>query len=145
MTEYIALIHKEKKTGYGASFPDFPGAITVASSLEALRAEAEELLAFHIEGMLEDGEDIPGPTPLDKIARHQDYKDAAAVLVVKAPEGASTAVRINVTIPDKMLKRIDRHVEKHGLTRSGFLVQAAKKEMEGEARLTSERALIHDP
>jgi predicted RNase H-like HicB family nuclease len=130
MTEYIALIHKDKKSAYGASFPDFPGAITVAPSLELLRAKAEELLAFHIEGMIEDGEDIPDPTSLDKIAKHEDYKDAVAVLVIKAPTGVATAVRINVTIPDKMLKRIDRHAAKHGLTRSGFLVQAAKKEME---------------
>lgn len=130
MSEYIALIHKEPSTGFGASFPDFPGAVTVADTLEDLRAEAEEVLAFHIEGMIEDGDDIPAPSALDAVVQLEDYKDAVAVLVVKAPDGASPAVRINVTIPDQMLKRIDRHAAKHGLTRSGFLVHAAKKEME---------------
>lgn len=52
------------------------------------------------------------------------------MLVVKAPDAASPAVRINVTIPDGVLKRVDRHAAKHGLSRSGFLVQAAKNEME---------------
>jgi predicted RNase H-like HicB family nuclease len=130
MAEYIALIHKEPHTGFGASFPDFPGAITVAPTLEELRSEAEEALAFHIEGMQEDGEEIPNPSSLDMIAMSEDYNDAAAVLVIKAPETASPSVRINVTIPDLMLKRIDRYAAKHGLTRSGFLTQAAKKEME---------------
>ena len=37
-----------------------------------------------------------------------DYKDAAAVFVIKALETASPSVRINVTIPDQILKRIDR-------------------------------------
>ena len=132
MAEYIALIHKEPDTGFGASFPDFPGAITVAATLEDLRSQAEEALAFHIEGMKEDGDQIPGPSPLDLIAVSDGYKDAAAVLVIKAPETASPSIRINVTIPDQMLKRIDRYAAKKGLTRSGFLVQAAKKEMEAQ-------------
>jgi predicted RNase H-like HicB family nuclease len=132
MAEYIALIHKEPDTGFGASFPDFPGAITVAATLEDLRSQAEEALALHIEGMQEDGNEIPGPSPLDLVAMSDEYKDAAAVLVIKAPETASPSVRINVTIPDQMLKRIDRYAAKQGLTRSGFLVRAAKKEMEAQ-------------
>jgi predicted RNase H-like HicB family nuclease len=134
MSEYIALIHKEPSTGFGASFPDFPGAVTVADTLEELRAAAEEVLAFHIEGMLEDGEDIPAASVLDTVVTLDDYKDAVAVLVVKAPDSVSPAVRINITIPDQMLKRIDRHAAKHGLTRSGFLVQAARTEIEGRAQ-----------
>jgi predicted RNase H-like HicB family nuclease/predicted DNA binding CopG/RHH family protein len=132
MSEYIALIHKEPTTGFGASFPDFPGAVTVADTLENLRSEAEAVLAFHIEGMIEDGDAIPEPSTLDAVIGLKDYRDAVAVLVVKAPDVASLSVRINVTIPDMMLKRIDRHAAKQGLSRSGFLVRAAKKQMEVE-------------
>ena len=132
MSEYIALIHKEASTGFGASFPDFPGAVTVAETLEELRVEAEAVLTFHIEGMIEDGDSIPEPSDLDAVVGLDDYKDAVAVLVVKAPDVASPAVRINVTIPDQVLKRIDRHAAKHGLSRSGFLVQAAKNEMRSQ-------------
>jgi predicted RNase H-like HicB family nuclease len=134
MSEYIAFIHKDPTTGFGASFPDFPGAVTVADTLEELRAAAEEVLAFHIEGMLEDGEDIPAASALDTVVALDDYKDAVAVLVVKAPDSVSPVVRINITIPDQMLKRIDRHAAKHGLTRSGFLVQAARMEIEGRVQ-----------
>ncbi len=130
MAEYIALIHKDADSGYGASFPDFPGAITAASTLEELRGEAEEALALHLEGMIEDGDTIPDPSSLDAISGNPEYRDAVAVLVVKAPEAIAPAVRINITIPDPVLKRIDRHAAQHGLTRSGFLVQAAKKEMD---------------
>ncbi len=135
MSEYIALIHKEASTGFGASFPDFPGAITVSETLEELRASAEEVLAFHIEGMIEYGDDIPMPTAFDVIAQEPDFQDAVAVLVIKAPDVAAPAVRINVTIPDHMLKRIDNYAARHGLTRSGFLVQAAKKEIDMQSRL----------
>ena len=133
MCEYIALIHKEPTTGFGSSFPDFPGAVTVSETLEELRASAEEALAFHMDGMLEDGEDIPMPSAFDVIAKCQDFQDAVAVLVIKAPDLAAPAARTNVTIPDQMLKRIDNYAARHGLTRSGFLEQAAKKEIETQS------------
>lgn len=134
MAEYIALIHKEANSGFGASFPDFPGAITVSETLEELRSMAEEVLAFHIEGMAEDGDEIPAPTSFDAISLTEDFRDAVAVLAIKAPDLANPAVRINITIPDQMLKRIDSYASQHGLTRSGFLVNAAKKEIDLQSR-----------
>ena len=53
------------------------------------------------------------------------------MLVVKSPESVSAAVGINITIPDQMLKRIDRYAAKHGLRWSGFLVQAARTLRDG--------------
>lgn len=131
MAEYIALLHKEPHSNYGASFPDFPGAVTAASTLEELRTMAEEMLAFHIEGLIEDGDPIPDPTPLDAITANPDYRDAVAVLAIRA-EAATPSVRINITMPEATLKRIDRYAAKHGLTRSGFLVRAAQHDMEAK-------------
>jgi predicted RNase H-like HicB family nuclease len=130
MAEYIAVIHKDQSTEYGASFPDFPGCISVAATLEKLRIDAEEALTLYIEGMVEDGDEIPEPTRFDEIVASPDYEDAIAVLVVKSPDSLNNAVRINVTIPNQVLSRIDRYAAKKGLTRSGFLVKAAKREME---------------
>jgi hypothetical protein len=31
---YIALVHKDDETGFGVSFPDFPGAATAAPTLD---------------------------------------------------------------------------------------------------------------
>ncbi len=132
MAEYIALLHKEPHSNYGVSFPDFPGAVTAASTLEELRVMAGEMLAFHIEGMMEDGDAIPDPTPLDAITGNPDYREAVAVLAVRAPEAAMSSVRINITLPEATLKRIDRYAAKHGLTRSGFLVRAARRDMEAK-------------
>jgi uncharacterized protein (DUF1778 family) len=43
---------------------------------------------------------------------------------------ATRAVRVNVTVPEDDLERIDRFADEHGYTRSGFLLYAAKREME---------------
>jgi predicted RNase H-like HicB family nuclease len=60
--QYIALIHKDAGSDYGVSFPDIPGVVTAGKSLDDARAMAEEALALHIEGLVEDGEAIPEPS-----------------------------------------------------------------------------------
>jgi len=132
MKQYIGLIHKEADSDYGVSFPDFPGVITAGTDLDDARALAEEALALHIEGLIEDGEAIPEPSSLEAVMSDPENRDGVAILVaVKAQ--AAKAVRVNVTLPEDTLEAIDRYAESHGYTRSGFLAQAAKKVMEMEA------------
>ncbi len=130
MADYIAFIHKDRRSGYGVSFPDLPGVVTVADTLEGVRKQAEEALALHIEGMVEDGEAVPAPSTLDSVSGDEGFQDAVAVVVVHAPDAASPTVRVNITMPEAMLRQIDEHAAAHGFTRSGFLVQAAKKALE---------------
>ena len=131
MRQYIGLIHKDPDTDYGVSFPDFPGCVTGGCDLDEARAQAEEALAFHVEGMTEDGEAIPEPSSLEAVMADATNRDGVAILVaLKAP--AAKAVRINVTLPEDVLQAIDVYAERHGFTRSGFLAQAARRAM-GEA------------
>ena len=127
MAEYIAIIHKDSDSSFGASFPDLPGCISAADTLEELRPMIEESLGLHLEGMIEDSEAVPEPSPLDKIVKSKDYADAVAVMVVKAPELAGATVRVNITLPEKVLAQIDRKAAEQGMSRSGFLVKAAMR------------------
>jgi predicted RNase H-like HicB family nuclease len=76
---YIALVRKDPNSDYGVSFPDFPGAITAARSLDEALARAGEALALHVEGMAEDGEPIPPPSGFAEVIK--DNPDAMTVLV----------------------------------------------------------------
>ena len=87
----------------------------------------EESLGLHLVGMIEDGEAVPEPSPLYKIVKSKDYADAVAVMVVKAPELAGATVRVNITLPEKVLAQIDRKAAKKGMSRLGFLVKAAER------------------
>ena len=42
---------------------------------------AEEALAFHIEGMLEDGERVPEPSSLEAVMLDPDNRDGVPMLV----------------------------------------------------------------
>ena len=124
----IALIHKDRDSDYGVSFPDLPACITAGTTLDEARALAPEARALHLEGMAGDGEAIPEPSTIDVIMAEREHSDAVAFLV-DAPKVASKAVPINTTLPSDVLDEIDRYAEAQGLSRSGFLARAAKREM----------------
>jgi predicted RNase H-like HicB family nuclease len=123
---YIALLRKDPDSDFGVDFPDFPGCITAGSTLEEARAMAEEALAFHIEGMIEDGDPIPAPSSLDEIMADSHNTGAVAFLVA-VPESTPKIVRVNITVPEPDLRAIDTFASSHGLTRSGLLVEAARQ------------------
>jgi len=129
MPNYIALIHKDTDSDYGVSFPDFPGLATAGRTLDEAREMAEEALAFHIEGMIADGEAIPQPSTLDAAMADPAYR-GSLIAIISRKSPARRAVRVNVTLPEDVLSQIDRFAESRGLTRSGFLARAAKRAME---------------
>jgi predicted RNase H-like HicB family nuclease len=129
MRHYIALIHKDGGSDYGVSFPDLPGCVTAGTTLDEARSFAEEALALHLAGMGEDGDAVPEPSSLEAIMSDPENRDGVAVLVpLKGP--APRAVRVNITLPEDVLAKIDAYAERAGMNRSGFLAYAAKREME---------------
>lgn len=126
MANYIAVVHKDPKSDFGVSFPDFPGCITAGSSIDEAKDMAHDALDLHIKGMLEDGENIPTPSNLEDIMADPDYSDAVAILVVTVSEERPRSVRVNITVPEDMLRKIDAIAKKRGMSRSSFLVHAAQ-------------------
>ena len=92
---------------------------------------AGEALAFHVEGMIEDGEPIPEPSMLDSVMADRENRGGVAILV-PLEVAAAKAVRVNVTIPGDVLDRIDRYAAERGLNRSSSLTLAAEKAMDAE-------------
>src|ERR1035437_7563458 len=125
MRYYIGLIHKEADSDYGVSFPDFPGAATAGTSLDDAQAMAEEALALHVDGLVEDGEALPEPSTLDAVMELPDSKGGVAIRVAVKTE-APKCIRVNVTLPEDILERIDKCATSRGLTRSAFLTHASK-------------------
>ena len=126
MPQYIAIIHKDADSDFGVSFPDLPGCVSAGADLDEAQAMAAEALAFHLEGMAADGESIPAPSSLEKIMADPENRDGVAVLV-NAPAQPVRAVRVNITLPEDVLREVDAYAESNGFTRSGFLANAARK------------------
>ena len=133
MANYIAILHKETKSDFGVSFPDFPGCITAGKNIDEAKDMAQEALTLHIQGMLEDGEQLPVPSRLEDIMSDPDYANAIAYLVVSVPDARPRTVRVNVTLPEMTLKQIDAAAKKRGMSRSSFLVHAAQNAIQSDA------------
>lgn len=144
MRHYIALIHKEPKSDFGVSFPDLPGCITAGSTLDEAMAMASEALALHLEGLTEEGQPIPEPSTMDEIMRNPENRDGIAVLV-SAPESRSATVRVNITLPENVLREVDQLAEREGYTRSGFLAKKAREAVSDFRVNAAARFVLHYP
>ena len=103
------------------------GCVTAGTTLDDARDMAVEALAMHLEGLAADGEAVPEPSSLEAIMADSMNRDGVAILV-DAPK-SDRSVRVNITLPEDTLAEIDRAAESRGMTRSGFIVQAARKDM----------------
>lgn len=73
MTGYVVVI-EEGRTSYGAWSPDLPGAIAAGEAREECEALMCAAIAFHIEGLVEDGDPVPPPSNAAAVV----FADAAA-------------------------------------------------------------------
>ena len=131
MATYIALMRKDRDSDYGVDFPDFPGCVTAGSDLDEASAGAREALAFHIAGMVEDGLDLPRPSALEEVMADAYNRDAVAFLV-SGPEVKARSKRVNVMLPEDLLRAIDADAKEHGLNRSSYLALAARDRLNRE-------------
>jgi predicted RNase H-like HicB family nuclease len=122
---YIAYLHKDRKSDFGVSFPDFPGCITAGRTLQEAQQMAVEALSLHIQGMTEDGEEIPEPSSIDALAHDLAHKDGVLFLV--EAELPDRTIRVNITAREKQIEEIDRLAKIARMTRSAYLVASALK------------------
>jgi len=124
MPSYIALLRKDPDSDYGVEFPDFPGCVTAGKDLEEARSLAEEALAFHLEGMLEDGTPLPEASEFEQVMADPANRQAIALLI-EVPETTAATVRVDIALPESTLREIDTKAKSRGISRSAFLVEAA--------------------
>jgi len=120
----IGLIHKDSHTDYGVCFPDFPGCVSVGSTLEEAKKMGEEALRDHVEILREMGETIPNPRMLEEVTELEDAQDAG-LFVVTIPDAQK--VRVNISMPKDVLVLIDQKAGQAHLSRSAYIIQTLKK------------------
>lgn len=124
---YTAILEKDAD-GFSVYFPDIPGCTSAGATMQEAAANAHEALYAHLTLGLEHGEDIPAPRALDDIPVDPEAPEAARVLVrFDAPE---KSVRVNITLPENLLRQVDSYAQTHGFTRSGLLAQAVRGHVE---------------
>ncbi len=110
------------------AFPDFPGCVTVAKTIEEAHTRASEVLSFHLQSMVEDGDPIPGggdeKALLEMLKDYEGEGHRVVIASVEVEIPGGQAKRINITLPEYVLNALDQWAKTHGQSRSGLLASA---------------------
>lgn len=129
---YPMYVHHEAGSAYGATFPDFPGCFAAADEIQDLTKAAQEAVEAHFGA---DSDPIPAPTSPDVWANDEDYQGGFWMMVdIDLSKVRSKAVRLNITLPERLVQSIDAYAASHHLSRSAFLASAAERAMQAHAR-----------
>lgn len=124
---YPIYVHKDEGSAYGAIFPDFPGCFAAADDLQGLPRAAQEAAEAHFGG---DDDPIPAPTAPEAWANDPDYSGGYWMLVdIDLAKVRAKAVRLNISLNEALVQRIDAAAKARGQSRSAFLATAAEHEM----------------
>ena len=129
----IAVETGDAKHAYGVIVPDLPGCFSAGDTLDEAIANAEEAILLRMEDIVDAGGAPPAATSIEALRRRKSYKGMTwAVVDVDLGKLNTKAVRLNITLPDRLLHSIDRYAQRHGESRSGFLARAAMQAMSAE-------------
>jgi predicted RNase H-like HicB family nuclease len=124
--KYAVYLEKDISSDYGVTVPDLPGCFSAGSSIEEAFENAEEAILTHIEGMMLDNENIPQSRKIDELKKINPNPDYIwGFISVDIGKLSKEIKRINITIPENILSKIDAFAQKEGESRSGFLASAA--------------------
>ncbi len=129
---YVSFIHRDD-AGYGVSFPDFPGCVSVGDSVDDAVLRGCEALAFHVEGLRDDGERIPPSRSIDAIKADPeltDWREGADLVLIPLLVDRGSSRRVNISLDRGLLEAIDDEAKQRRMTRSAFLASAARREIE---------------
>lgn len=120
VTYYPAIIDRSA-SGFGISFPDFPGCIAAGDTVNEAALSGEGALALHVEAMVKDRDTLPDASTLDDIeAGLHEADDVACVLIrVDAPPKVE---RVLVSLDSGLLRAIDAVA----VNRSAWIADAAR-------------------
>lgn len=129
MHYYHAIVHKDEGSAFGVHFPDLPGCFSAADRVEDVIPNAVEALSL----WFEDQDGIITPSPVEKIREQAaaDLAEGAFLVMVPWIGRNSKPARVNISIDRAMLDAIDAAAAMRRLTRSAFLAEAARNEIEG--------------
>lgn len=133
MQYFYAIVHKDygqADSAFGVTFPDLPGCFSAADNQTDLVANAAEALDLWF-----DDADHVAPRSLEEIRAEAASDLEAGAFIIAVPRIANDRrpVRANISLERGVLEAIDQAAGERKLTRSAFIAQAARNEIEGRA------------
>jgi predicted RNase H-like HicB family nuclease len=125
----IAIEPGTETTAFGVVVPDLPGCFSAGDTLDEALAGAEEAAAAWIDAALDAGERVPPPTSLEAVRSDPQYRGWAFGVISLDPALLDDSIeRVNISLPRRVLKRLDALARAAGESRSGYIAQLTLEE-----------------
>ena len=122
----IAIEPGNARKAFGVVVPDLPGCFSAGDTLDEAIDNAREAIELWLETVIDDGGAVPEARP---VAEHQANPEFAgwiwAVVSIDLASLSDKAERVNITLPARVLRRIDAAAKAAGESRSGFIAHLA--------------------
>ena len=107
---------------WGVVVADLPGCFSAGDTLEAALDGAREAIAAWVDEVLDSGEPIPPPSPLETVLReHSGGSWIIALVEIDDAAFDDRPERVNISLPRRVLARLDALAQSSGSTRSGWI------------------------
>lgn len=125
----IAIEPGSETEAFGVVVPDLPGCFSAGDTLDEAMIGVEEAAAAWIDATLDAGGSIPKPSSLDALRQNPDFAGwMFGVVTLDAGLSDDTVERVNITLPRRVLMRLDALARRAGATRSGYVAQLTLEE-----------------
>jgi predicted RNase H-like HicB family nuclease len=124
----IAIEPGNGKNAWGVVVPDLPGCFSAADEgIDEAIENAKEAIAAWVETAIDDGMEIPSPSPITALQRKPEFKKGWiwAIADIDPALFDDTIERVNITLPRRILARLDAGARAAGASRSGYIAQFA--------------------
>ncbi|MBL8474216.1 MAG: type II toxin-antitoxin system HicB family antitoxin [Rhodocyclaceae bacterium] len=123
----VAIEPGTNTKAFGVIVPDLPGCFSAGDTMEEAVTNAEEAIAAWIEAALDAGQAIPQPSSIESLRKAHKVPKGWVWALVKIDPAAmdDTLERVNISLPRRILHRLDVLAKAAGETRSGFIARMA--------------------
>lgn len=126
----IAIECGNPSHAFGVVVPDLPGTFSAGDTIDEAITRSEEAILLMLEDFIERGEAFPKPSSIETLRHRKEFDGWAWAFVdVDLTKLSGKTVRINITLPERLLASIDAFSHQEGESRSGFLARAAAEAM----------------
>jgi predicted RNase H-like HicB family nuclease len=120
----VAVEPGDDKTAHGVAVPDLPGCFSAGDSFDEALDNAREAILMWLEDAFEKGEPLPRPSGIDALRAREEFAGWVWALVdVDLSALDDKAERVNITLPRRVLARLDAAAKAAGETRSGYIAR----------------------
>ena len=120
----VAIEPGHADQAFGVVVPDLPGCFSAGDTLDEAMSGVEEAAAAWIDATLDAGGALPPPSDLDALRGRPEFAGWSFGVVTLDPAILDdTTERVNITLPRRVLERLDAQARRAGESRSGYIAQ----------------------